>query len=48
MRLNLSSQITLKRIPKKYYRPENDFEEYILTRFEKIPSYIYDDMHVSS
>ena len=48
MRLNLSSQITLKRIPKKYYRPENDFEEYILTRFEKIPTYIYEDMHEAS
>jgi len=48
MRLNLSSQITLKRIPKKYYKPENDFEEYILTRFEKIPTYIYEDMHEAS
>jgi glucosamine-6-phosphate deaminase len=37
MRLDLSSHITLERIPKKYYRPENDFEEYNLSRFEKLP-----------
>ena len=27
MRLDLSSHITFERVPKKYYRPENDFEE---------------------
>ena len=37
MRLDLSSHITLERIPKKYYRPENDFEKYNLSRFEKLP-----------
>ncbi len=42
MRLDLSSQITLERVPKKYYRPENDFEEYNLARFEKLPLAIYE------
>jgi glucosamine-6-phosphate deaminase len=42
MRLNLSSYITLERVPKKYYRPENDFEKYTLTRFEKIPTIIHE------
>ena len=37
MRLDLSSQITLERVPKKYYRPDNDFEEYNLARYEKLP-----------
>lgn len=44
MRLDLSSQITLERIPKRYYRPENDFEEYNLARFEKIPVAIYENI----
>ncbi|HBL33121.1 MAG TPA: glucosamine-6-phosphate deaminase [Porphyromonadaceae bacterium] len=43
MRLDLSSHITLERTPKKYYRPENDFEEYNLARFEKIPTAIYEE-----
>ena len=42
MRLDLSSYITLERIPQKYYKPENDFEEYTLSRFEKIPTHIYE------
>ena len=42
MRLDLSSYITLERIPQKYYKPENDFEEYTLSRFEKIPVHIYE------
>lgn len=48
MRLDLSSHITLERIPKRYYRPENDFEEYNLARFEKIPVAIYEDLHRAS
>lgn len=43
MRLDLSSQITLERVPKKYYRPENDFEEYNLARYEKLPVAIYEE-----
>jgi len=43
MRLDLSSHITLERVPKKYYRPENDFEEYNLSRYEKLPVAIYQE-----
>ena len=48
MRENLSSQITLKRISEKYYKPENAFEYSVLTRFEKIPAYIYATMDEGS
>ena len=48
MRKNLSSQITLTRIPEKYYRPENEFEYSVLTRFEKIPTHIYASMDAGS
>jgi len=44
MRNNLSSQITLTRIPEKYYRPANAYEYSVLTRFEKIPTNIYASM----
>ena len=37
MRLDLSSYITLDSIPTRYYRPENDFEEYTISRYEKMP-----------
>ncbi|MDR2385376.1 MAG: glucosamine-6-phosphate deaminase [Tannerella sp.] len=40
MRNNLSSQITLTRVPERYYKPENAFESSVLTRFEKIPTHI--------
>ncbi len=43
MQLDLSSSITLERIPKNYYRPETDFDEYTLTRFEKMPVFIYEE-----
>jgi len=42
MKTNLSSQITLTRIPARYYRPENAYEQSVLTRFEKIPTTIYE------
>lgn len=42
MKTNLSSQITLTRIPTRYYRPENAFEHSVLTRLEKIPTDIYE------
>jgi glucosamine-6-phosphate deaminase len=41
MKTNLSSQISLTRIPTRYYRPENAYEQSVLTRFEKIPTTIY-------
>ena len=43
MRLDLSSHITFERVPKKYYKPENDFEEYNLSRFEKLPVAIFEE-----
>ncbi|MBP1638796.1 MAG: glucosamine-6-phosphate deaminase [Bacteroidetes bacterium] len=43
MRTNLSSQITLNRIPERLYRPTDAFELAALTRFEKVPVEIYDD-----
>ena len=48
MRLNLSSQITLERVSKKYYRPDNDFEEYNLARYEKLPVAIYEEARKSA
>ncbi len=42
MKSNLSSQITLTRIPTRYYRPENAYEQSVLTRMEKIPTSIYE------
>jgi len=44
MKTNLSSQITLNRVSTKYYRPENAFERSVLTRFEKIPTDIYESV----
>ncbi|HOO94534.1 MAG TPA: glucosamine-6-phosphate deaminase [Proteiniphilum sp.] len=43
MKLDLSSHITLDRVPKKYYKPENDFEEYNLSRYEKLAIEIYEE-----
>lgn len=42
MRLDLSSQIVLDRVPQRYYRPENEFELSALTRYEKVPTEIYE------
>lgn len=42
MRLDLSSQIVLDRVPQRYYRPENEFELSALTRYEKVPTQIYE------
>ncbi|KAA6316283.1 Glucosamine-6-phosphate deaminase 1, partial [termite gut metagenome] len=44
MKTNLTSQITLNRVSPKYYRPENAFEKSVLTRFEKIPTDIYESV----
>lgn len=42
MRTDLSSQISLNRVSPKYYKPENAVERSVLTRYEKIPTYIYE------
>ena len=46
MKTDLSSQITLTRIPQRYYRPENAFEHSVLTRLEKIPTNIYESAEI--
>ncbi|MBO7315990.1 MAG: glucosamine-6-phosphate deaminase [Paludibacteraceae bacterium] len=43
MRPNLSSKITLRQIPRRYYQPNDVLEMSSLTRFEKIPTEIFDD-----
>lgn len=48
MKTNLSSQITLTRIPRRYYHPENAYEHSVLARFEKIPTFIYESVHEAS
>ncbi len=42
MRNNLSSLITLTRIPRKYYQPDDVFELSRVTRMEKIPTEIFE------
>jgi glucosamine-6-phosphate deaminase len=42
MRNNLSSQIVLTRIPRKYYQPDDVFELSRVTRMEKIPTEIFE------
>ncbi len=44
MKLNLSSQIVLDRVPKRYYRPDNEFDLSAQTRYEKIPTQIFESM----
>ena len=44
MRTNLSSQICLNRVSPKYYKPENAIERSVLTRFEKVPTDIYESV----
>ncbi len=44
MRTNLSSQIALKRVSIRYYKPKNEVERSVLTRFEKIPTDIFETM----
>ena len=48
MKTNLSSQITLTRIPTRYYRAENAFEHSVLTRLEKVPTTIFESMEEGS
>ncbi len=42
MRTNLSSKISLNRVSTKYYKPENTIARSVLTRFEKIPTNIFE------
>jgi len=42
MRNNLSSQITLTRVPRKYYQPDDVFELSRVTQMEKIPTEIFE------
>ena len=42
MRTNLSSQICLNRVSTRYYNPGNAVERSVLTRFEKVPTDIYE------
>lgn len=48
MKTNLTSQISLNRVSPRYYRPENAFELSALTRFEKIPTEIYESSEEGS
>ena len=48
MRTNLSSQITLTRVPKRYYQPEDVFELSRVTRFEKINTEIFENDLIGS
>ena len=40
MRTNLSSQIVLYQVPKKYYQPDSALELSGISRFEKIKTHI--------
>ena len=42
MKTNLSSQIKLERIPRRYYAPESDVERAALTREEKVYTRIFE------
>jgi glucosamine-6-phosphate deaminase len=48
MRTNLSSQISLTRIPKRYYQPEDVFELSRVTRYEKISTEIFDNESIGA
>jgi glucosamine-6-phosphate deaminase len=42
MKTDLSSHIVLDRVSQCYYRPENEYELSVLTRYEKVPARIYE------
>lgn len=44
MQFDLSSKITLERIPERYYKPADVIEKIRQTQFEKIDTDIYDDV----
>ncbi len=41
MKTDLSSQIKLDRVPKRYYHPENEIELAAVTREEKLNTLIF-------
>lgn len=48
MRLDLSSQIVLEHVPLHYYCPENEFELSAVTRYEKVPTQIFENSKEAS
>jgi len=48
MKTNLSSKITLTTIPERFYHPANAYDHSVLTRFEKIPTFIYQSIEEGS
>ena len=42
MKTNLSSQIKLDRVPKRYYAPDNVIELTALSRFEKVFTEVFE------
>ncbi|HEY5569961.1 MAG TPA: glucosamine-6-phosphate deaminase [Bacteroidales bacterium] len=42
MRTNLSSKINLNQVSTRYYKPGNSFERSVLTRYEKVPTKIFE------
>ncbi len=42
MRTNLSSLVSLNRVPTRYYKPESPIERSVITRLEKIPTNIFE------
>lgn len=41
MRLNLTSQISLEQVEERLYNPQNEYEETMLTSYERILTHIY-------
>ncbi|MDD6210659.1 MAG: 6-phosphogluconolactonase [Bacteroidales bacterium] len=48
MNLTLSSQINLNRIPERYYKPKDAFEESAISRYERLKTDIYESHTVAS
>ncbi|MCR5130441.1 MAG: glucosamine-6-phosphate deaminase [Prevotella sp.] len=48
MRLNLSSQIVLNKVPEEFYRPFTAVDRSEITRMEKIPTEIYPKMEAAA
>ena len=44
MKTNLSSQIKLDRVPRRYYAPDNVLELTALTRFEKVYTEVFESV----
>ena len=48
MNLSLSSQINLNRIPERYYRPKDAFEESAMSRYERMKTEIFESYNEAS